>query len=167
MQRFTFAGFGGVPPIEKPWLPKIKEAIKVYVAAKELKDALIVGHGLGGALALWLASDGNHPYKKLIILDALPSMGALMMPNFKSEHMTYDSPFNKQLLAMEAESFEKMAEQIAAGMVLNMDKQKTVKEWMLKADKETYVYGYTDLLKLDLREDIAKIKIPVTILAAT
>lgn len=81
-----------------------------------------------------------------------------MMPDFKSEYMVYDSPFNKQLLAMDSESFEKMAEQMVTGMVLNMNKRKTVKEWMLKADKETYVYGYTDLLKLDLREDIAKIK---------
>src|SRR5258707_7933276 len=28
---FTFAGFGGVPPIGKPWLPKIKDAIVQYV----------------------------------------------------------------------------------------------------------------------------------------
>ena len=39
-------------------------------------------------------------------------------------------------------------------------------EWMVQADRETYVYGYTDLLKLDLREDIRKINIPVSILAA-
>ncbi|MEL6944180.1 MAG: alpha/beta hydrolase, partial [Bacteroidota bacterium] len=33
-------------------------------------------------------------------------------------------------------------------------------------DRKTYVYGYTDYLKLDLREDLTKISIPVTILAA-
>ena len=56
---------------------------------------------------------------------------------------------------------------MALGMTLNIEKRKQLKEWILLADRETYVYGYTDLLKLDLREDISKIKIPVTILAAT
>ena len=35
------------------------------------------------------------------------------------------------------------------------------------SDRETYVYGYTDLLKLDLRQDLENIRVPVTILAAT
>lgn len=164
---FTFAGFGEVAPIEKPWLPKIKEEITAYVAQKGLKNPTIVGHSLGGTLGLWLASEENHPYKKVVVVDALPSTGALMMPNFKSEYIVYDNPYNKQLLEMDAASFEKMAEQMAMGMVLNPKGQQQVKAWMLMADRETYVYGYTDLLKLDLREEIAKITIPVTILAAT
>lgn len=164
---FSFAGFGGIAPIEMPWLPKIKKEIETYVSQKALKDPIIIGHSLGGTLGLWLTSEENHPYKKLIVVDALPSTGALMMPNFKSEYIVYDTPYNKQLLEMDPMSFEQMAGQMAVGMVLNTEGQKKVKEWMLLADRETYVYGYTDLLKLDLREDIAKIKIPVIILAAT
>lgn len=29
--------------------------------------------------------------------------------------------------------------------------------WMINADWETYVYGFTDLVKLDLREVISKV----------
>jgi len=60
-----------------------------------------------------------------------------------------------------------MAAQMTNGMTLNTEKQLLIKDWVIQADRETYVYGYTDLLKLDLRENIAKIKIPVTVLAAT
>lgn len=164
---FTFAGFGDVNPIEKPWFPKIKEGVNAYVADNALEKPIVIGHSLGGALGLWLATDENHPYSKLIVVDALPSTGALMMPNFKSENMVYDSPWNKQMLAMDEIAFEKMANQMASGMTLTTEKQEQLKEWILKADRETYVYGYTDLLKLDLREDIAKITIPVTVLGAT
>lgn len=164
---FTFAGFGDVPAIEKPWLPKIKDDIVKYVSDNKLENAIIIGHSLGGALGLWLASEENSSYSKLIVVDALPSTGALMMPNFKSENMVYESPWNKQMLEMDASSFDVMATQMSSGMTLNTEKQKQIKDWMLKSDRETYVYGYTDLLKLDLREDIAKIKTPVTILAAT
>ena len=164
---FTFAGFGEVAPIEKPWLPKIKEAIIDYVKEQELENPIVVGHSLGGALGLWLATDENHPYSKVIVVDALPSTGALMMPNFNSEDIVYESPWNKQMLAMDEPSFEKMARQMATGMTLNTQKRQQITDWIIQADRETYVYGYTDLLRLDLREDIAKINIPVTVLGAT
>lgn len=164
---FTLAGFGDVAPITTPWLPKIKENIKGYVAEKNLEDPIIIGHSLGGALALWLASEENSTYSKLILVDALASTGALMMPNFKSENMVYDNPYNQQILEMDAAAFEKMAFQMATGMTLNQEKQEQIKDWMITSDRETYVYGYTDLLKLDLREELANIKVPVRILAAT
>lgn len=164
---FTFAGFGEVPPIEKPWLPKIKEGIKAYVEDLNLENTIIIGHSLGGALALWMASEDKNAYQKLIIVDALPSTGALMMPNFKSEDIVYDNPYNKQLLEMDEDSFGQMASQMAAGMTLNKEKQTQLKNWVIQSNRETYVYGFTDLLKLDLREDLLKIEIPVVILAAT
>src|ERR1700743_182759 len=43
---FTFAGFGGVPAIGKPWLPKVKDAIVQYVHDRKLKQAVIIGHSL-------------------------------------------------------------------------------------------------------------------------
>lgn len=163
---FTFAGFGNVPAIEKPWLPKIKEGIQQYIQQEKLKNPSIVGHSLGGALALWLATESDS-FKNLIIVDALASTGALMMPDFKSEYMVYDSPYNQQMLTMTDADFEVMVTQMANGMASDQDKQLQIKNWMLMADRETYVYGYTDLLKLDLRHDLEKITVPVTILAAT
>lgn len=164
---FTFAGFGGVAPIEKPWLPKIKTSVEDYVKERRLEKPIIIGHSLGGALGLWLTTEENHPFSKLIVVDALPATGALMIPNFKSENMAYESLWNKQMLDMDEASFEKMATQMASGMTLTSEKHEQLRNWILQADRETYVYGYTDLLKLDLREDISKIKIPVVILGAT
>lgn len=163
---FTFAGFGNVPAVEKPWLPKIKEGVLAYISENELENPILIGHSLGGALALWMATEISF-YKKLIVVDALPSTGALMMPDFKSEYMVYDSPYNKHLLEMNDADFENMAIQMAGSMTSNKSKQLQIKDWMLQANRETYVYGYTDLLKLDLREDLSKINTPVTILAAT
>lgn len=163
---FTFAGFGDVAAIKKPWLPKIKESVIKYILENKLENAILLGHSLGGALALWMATE-SETYKELILVDALPSTGALMMPDYKSEYMLYDSPSNKQLLAMNDTDFEAMIVQMASGMTKEKTNQQKIQNWMIQADRETYVYGYTDLLKLDLREDLAKINSPVTILAAT
>lgn len=163
---FTFAGFGTVAPIESPWLETIKKDVETYVLRKKLKKPTIIGHSMGGSVALWLAATSRDVYKELIIIDGLPSIGALMIPNFSSENVTYDNPFSTQQFAMGEEAFKTMATQMAAGMTFNKEKQSTITSWMIQADRKTYVYGYVDLLKLDLREQIQHIKIPVTIMAA-
>nr|WP_321221247.1 alpha/beta hydrolase [uncultured Psychroserpens sp.] len=164
---FTFAGFGDVPAIETPWLSQVKEGIMQYVSKNKLQKATIIGHSLGGTLGLWMATEEHAVYNKIIVIDALPSTGALMIPNFNSETIVYDNPFNQSLLDMDETSFEAMATQMASNMSLNKEKHTLIKDWILKTDRKTYVYGYTDLLKLDLRDTISKITIPVAILAAT
>lgn len=163
---FTFAGFGTVPPIESPWLETIKKDVEKYVVRKKLNKPTIIGHSMGGSLALWLAATNEETYKKLIIVDGLPSIGALMIPNFSSDKVSYDNPFSKQQLAMDDKAFQQMATQMAAGMSFNKEKQPIIVNWMQQSDRKTYVYGYVDLMKLDLRESIQNIKIPVTIFAA-
>jgi pimeloyl-ACP methyl ester carboxylesterase len=71
------------------------------------------------------------------------------------------------MLQMDKTSFDAMNTQSIAYMCLNKDKHKIISDWMSMADRKTYVYGYIDMLNLDLRNDISKIKIPVVILAAT
>jgi pimeloyl-ACP methyl ester carboxylesterase len=164
---FTFAGFGGVPSIEKPWLPKIKDEVVAYVKKQQLEQATIIGHSLGGTLGLWLAATETGLFKKLIAVDALPCTGALMVPGYKAADMVYDNPYSRQMLNMDSAAFRKSAVQQTSFMMLNKAKQGMVVNWMMMADRQTYVYGYIDLLKLDLREDIASIKIPVVVLAAT
>jgi len=163
---FTYAGFGDVPPIDFPWLPQIKEALINYMETNNLQDSIIIGHSMGGTLGLWLATE-NTLISQLILVDALPAMGALMLPNYDSKTIVYNTPYNQQLLKMKSESFKKMAEQMATRICKNTEKQKQIIHWMVEADRETYIYGYTDLLKLDLRSELNKVNIPVTIVAAT
>lgn len=116
---------------------------------------------------LWLASDNPDLFSKLIIIDVLSVMGALMIPDYDSKNIEYDTLYNQQMFEMNAVDFETMAKQMAANMTQNTEKHQQLTDWIIKADRKTFVYGYTDLLKLDLRLALPKIKIPVIILAAT
>ncbi|WGK65777.1 alpha/beta fold hydrolase [Croceiramulus getboli] len=164
---FTFAGFGEVPPIDSPWLDTIKEQLLQYVTSNHLEQPHLLGHSLGGTLSLWLAAEHGDQFGELVVVDALPAMGALMIPNFKAEHIAYDTPYNKQMLAMSEEAFGQMAVQMATGMTTDESKRTKIANWIEQTDRETYVYGYTDLLKMDMREGLPKIKNKVTLLAAT
>lgn len=164
---FTFAGFGNVAPIPMPWLSTIKDELIGYVKNKQLNKPTIIGHSLGGTLGFWLAAEEQYLFSKVLAIDALPCTGALMVPNYDASTMVYDNPYSKQMLNMDSTAFRKMAVQQASFMMLNKSKIDTVVNWMMLADRNTYVNGYIDLLKLDLREKMADIKIPVVVLAAT
>lgn len=165
---FTFAGFGGVAPIDTPWFSTIKNEIVNYVKQKDLNSPVIIGHSLGGTLGLWLASEETQMFKKVIVVDGLPGAIAMMNPSYKKgDVIPYNGPQSKSQLEMNDEAFDKMSKQMASFMSLNKEKQPLIAEWMKKADRKTYVYGYIDYLNADLRDDIEKIKVPVVVIGAT
>lgn len=163
----TLAGFGGKEPIEFPWLPKVNEALKNYILENGLKNATIIGHSLGGTVATWLSTQKEIKLSHIILIDALPAAGALMFPDFNPDNLAYDSPYNNQQLAMDDATFDQTALAMSKGMSTKAPEQERIKNWIVESDRKTYVYGYTDYLKLDLREDLKNISIPVTIIAAT
>ncbi len=162
----TLAGFGGKKAIEFPWLPKVNATLENYISKNNLKNITVIGHSLGGTIAAWLTSREKNNIEKIILVDALPAAGALMIPNYNPDYLVYESPFNKQQLNMNSKDFENLANSMSKGMSLNKDAQNNIKKWMLQADRKTYVYGYTDYLKFDIRENLKNIKVPVTLLAA-
>lgn len=161
-----YAGFGTVAPIDFPWLPAVMEDLKTYVNSINNDQLIIVGHSMGGTIATWLAAQSDLKIKEIIIVDGLPCTGALMFPNFSPESMIYDSPYNQNMLTMEDAAFEQMAMGMAQGMATSSQNQLLIKESILNCDRKTYVYGFTDYLKLDVRPLLNKITVPVTILGA-
>ena len=53
----TLAGFAGVPPIEQPRLASVRTELAEYIRTQHLTRPNIVGHSLGGTLALALVAD--------------------------------------------------------------------------------------------------------------
>ena len=163
---FSYAGFNGNKPIEMPWYSTIKNSIIEYIRVNNLSDIIIIGHSMGGNLAVDIASELPNKVSKIVIVEALPCMREVMMPNVPAESLYYESPYNKQMLEMDNKQFENMAKMMASNMTLNTEKTDILTSWILEADRKTWVYGYTDLLKLDLRNKLSKIKCETLILGA-
>ncbi|MHA7128993.1 alpha/beta fold hydrolase [Algoriphagus namhaensis] len=162
----SYAGFGEVAPVEFPWFEKVKTGLIQYLISENLSNLTLVGHSMGGNLALAIAAELPERIAKVVIVDTLPCMREIMMPGVPAEALAYESPYNDQLLAMDQASQDAYLDQMSGGMVSDTGHQQILKNWMAKADRKTFVYGYVDLLKLDSRPLLAEIKTPVLILVA-
>ena len=150
-----------------PWYVTIKNSIINYIKDNELSEIIIIGHSMGGNLAVDIAATLPSKVSKIIIVESLPCMREVMMPNVPAKSLYYTSPYNKQMLDMHAQQFKKMAAMMASNMTLNEDKKESITNWIVEADRKTWVYGYTDLLKLDLRNSLRKVTCETLILGAS
>ena len=162
----SYAGFNGNAPIEMPWYETIKKELLDYVREKDLTTIRIIGHSMGGNLAVDLAAEAPERVESVILVDAIPCMRELMMPGVPAESLQYDSPYNKQMLEMDEAAFRQNAATMAQYMTNNSEKVAAVTAWSIAADRKTYVYGFTDLLKLDLRPALKNVKARTLILGA-
>ncbi len=162
----TYAGFGGLDPIAMPWYTQILDELAAYIRDRDLRNLTLVGHSMGGNLAVELAAELPEYISSLVIVDALSCMRELMMPGVPASALAYESPYNEQLLTMKPADFEAYLSQMATGMASGKANQDMLLKWMKEADKKTFVYGYTDLLKLDVRPQLKKLDMPVLILVA-
>jgi pimeloyl-ACP methyl ester carboxylesterase len=77
------SGFAGTPPranASGPVLVPLRDEIVAYIRANKLDRPTIVGHSLGGLMALMIADAAKDAAGKLVIVDALPFYGMLMGP---------------------------------------------------------------------------------------
>lgn len=162
----TYAGFGGVTPVEMPWYEKLKADLVNYMVTNNLSKVTVIGHSMGGSLALDLAASLPDRIQKLVIVDALACMREILMPGVPADALGYGGPYIEQMLAMDEAANSSYFDQLTQNMISKPEDKQVVKNWMTGADRETFVYGYVDLLKLDSRPLLSSIKVPVLVMVA-
>lgn len=162
-----FAGFNGLQPIETPWLPKVKQGLKDYIIQNDLKNLTIIGHSLGGTLAIYLSGELQDYVQQIIIVDGLPNTSKLMFPNQNAGSFSYENPYAESQLKMSKDNFKKMIAQQVQMMCKNKEKHELITEWMVNTNRATYVKGYIDYLNFDATPHLENIQAEVLILAAT
>ena len=163
----SYAGFNGIAPIDTPWYQNVRKALFAYVEEHNLTSLTLIGHSMGGNLATEVAAAFPDRVEKLVIVDAIPCMRELMMPGVDPQYIRYNSPQVVHMLQMSEDSMRHTARMTAKNMTSMPNKADTLVYWIMAADRETYVYGYTDLLKMDLRPLLSQITAETLILGAS
>lgn len=164
--QFTYAGFGGVPEIELPWYETLVEAISAYIENNNYQNVVIIGHSMGGMLAIDIAARFPERIEKMILVDALPNIREIMMPHVPVEQIVFDNPYNNQMLAASDSAMAVSAGYMAMGMSNQSSHHQELIDYIVNSDRKTYVYGFTELLKLDLKDRLNDLTAKTLILGA-
>ena len=167
----TLAGFGGTPARvgAGPFLEGARQELASYIGRLKLDHPIIVGHSLGGYLALDLAA--NHPgiAGRLVIVDSLPFLMGIMRPGATAADAKQAATGTATAFAqMTPEGYAQMIRggpngSIMAASTADVDR---IIAWGLASDGVTVGRAITELYSADLRPELTRITIPTLVFAA-
>ena len=160
----TMAGFAGAKPHPSPSFENWKAGIATYIKTNKIEKPIVIGHSMGGGLALALAADYPDLIGKIVVVDALPCLAALSNVSFKSKENNDCSPMVAQMTAMNETQFYEMQKQTMPRLLQDASKLEMVVDWSVKSDRKTFAQMYCDFFNADLRERISTVKCPSLIL---
>ena len=160
----TMAGFAGVKPQPNATFTNWETSIVNYIKENKIEKPIIIGHSMGGGLALAIASDYPDLIKKIVVVDALPCLQALSNPAFKAIENPDCSQLVNQMTALTDEQFYQIQTSSISRLVAETSKQELVISWSVNSDRKTFAEMYCDFTNTDLRQKIENIKCPSLIL---
>lgn len=162
----TLAGFAGFEPItlERGFLPVIEEQIIAYIKTELESKPIIIGHSLGGFLAMKIASSEPGIAQKIVIVDSYPFYSAAMIPTATEATSKPQAEMMKNmLLAATDSSFAQQQKMTLKTMVADPENIKTAVKWSIDSDRATMAQAMYEIMTTDLREEVGSIKCPILV----
>ena len=163
------AGFAGEPAKANgagPVVAPTVNAIASYITTAKLSRPAIVGHSLGGLMALQLAADHPASVGKVFVVDALPFYAEIFAgpsATVAAVKPIADGLGAKMLASSDAE-FAASAAQTASMMVTSKEDQARVAGWSAASNRQTMITAMQEDLTTDFRSRVASIDAPVTVI---
>jgi len=153
----TLAGFAGHPPIDEPLSAAVRRDLTRYIRSRRMKRPIVVGHSMGGFIALWLAVSFPENIGPVIIVDAGPALSG-------------DLDEAKQRRARWAEAtdeeFEVQAKYMYSGMATNPKRIEAISTLASHSDRRTIGDAIFEMMRTDLTDRMPEIRAPVLFVLA-
>ena len=168
--RFTchvleLPGFAGRPPIAAPMLPAVRDALAGYIRAHHLDHPVIVGHSLGGFVALDLARMYPDLAGRLIIVDMQPFMPAATSPGATAESMRAAADtMRTYVMSLTDAAFEQLQRDRLPKMITDPAKQEVALGWAMRSDRAAFIEALIELMTTDLRPQLGTITAPTLVI---
>jgi pimeloyl-ACP methyl ester carboxylesterase len=161
------AGFDGAPAganATGPILIPIADEIARYIAEARLKSPAVVGHSMGGSMALLIAE--RHPglASRVMVVDMMPFMGAMFGANSPDTLGPVASKVRDGIAKTTGDARKARTEQTIASMIRTEAMRPSAVAQGLASDPVVSGQGMYDLIMTDLRPDLVKVKVPLTVL---
>ncbi|CAN5677167.1 alpha/beta hydrolase [soil metagenome] len=164
------AGFAGAPAATDPGnrvAAPSAEAIADYILREGIKAPLVIGHSLGGEVALMLGARHPGEVGRLVIVDALPFYSLLFSPAATVEAVTPRAiAFREAMMAAPAEQANNMQAAAIARLVKTEAARPAIVAAGVRSDRKTVADATYELMTTDLRPELNRITAPVEVVYA-
>ena len=166
----SIAGFGGMPSVKTDdLLGSARDQIIVYAQTQKLDKPTIVGHSLGGTIALMIGEQAPDLPGDIVSVDGLPFLAGVMLPG-----ATDLESAKKGAAAMRAQMQGQTPEQAAAfqknisipSMVTKPADVERIYAMCSKSDRATVAEAMNEMLTRDYRPELGNIKCPILVMGA-
>ena len=165
-------GFAGTAPEGNSAGPVIAPAadeIARYIHESGLKAPALVGHSMGGTIGIMIAERHPASVSRVMVVDQLPFLGTIYgPPGTTSEGV---SPIADKLRDATAgsplEAYHARLQQSTEAMVEDLDQRALVLAEAKASHRPTVANAFHELIVTDLRPDLPKIAVPMTVLYVT
>lgn len=164
-------GFAGSEPVtHEAFLSAMAKGLLEYIEQADLQKPVVMGHSLGGFVAMEMAIESaNTPNKlgRLIIVDSLP-----FMPAAYNEQLNVESAkpmaesMRQNMLGGDAAAREFHTRRAVSTMTRDPEGVDTLVEWGMASDQPTSAQAMYELMTRDLRPRLSKIAQPTLVLGS-
>lgn len=161
-------GFAGLAPIKtEAFLADMRDRVLAYVKDRQLESPVVMGHSLGGELALQMALKEPNAFERLIIVDSLPFFPAAQNPAMtEASARPMADGMRQGMLAADDATYAAQTAAAVQGMTLSPARVKTLQKWGAASDRATSTLAMYELMTIDLRPKLDAIKTPTLVLGA-
>jgi len=161
----TLPGFDGRPAAGPNPLANARAAVEELIATRHLDKPVIVGHSLGGTLAIAVAEDKPADVGGVVAIDGLPVMpGTEEMPPAARAQAAQRIQASLAHATPEAFAAQQQAYMRTIG-VMDMGKADDLARLSARSDPASVAQYAADDVQLDLRPGLKNITAPVLVLA--
>jgi pimeloyl-ACP methyl ester carboxylesterase len=162
------AGFAGRKPVPAPsFLTAVRDDLIRHVREERLERPVVIGHSLGGVIALWAAATAPDVFGGVVSVDGVPFLPALRDAAVTVEGAQPQAEaLRRMYAAMKGDDLEVAGRISAATMVRSSWEADRIARWMRVSDAATVGQALYEALTTDLRDVVSAIRVPTLVIAA-
>ena len=166
------AGMGATPPggnAQGAVVAPVAEEVERYISEEKLGKPALIGHSMGGTIAMMVAARHPDEVGKLMIVDMYPFVGQM----FGGPNATSDSvrPIADAMRARSAKATPEERDRERRTSITSMINTESERagpiEDGLASNPDTVANAFAELIVTDLRPELKAINVPTTVLYVT
>lgn len=167
VQVAGFAGSPAVPAVDGRVAAPVAEAVAGYIRSQRLEAPAVIGHSLGGEVALMLGARHPEQVGRLMVVDALPFYTLLIDPTATAETAAPQAAaFRDGMLLAPAAQAEAMQRTAIDRLAKTAAARPALVEAALRSDRRAVADATYELMTTDLRPELGSIQSPVQVVYA-